>query len=238
MSTTHPSSSRLRSLASTGFWLLLLGALIFMLVGWIASTEGSSNTSAAMVRWGGLTAALTLLPLFFLRPGLGPGWRPLFALALGLWPFLAFGAFLYWQIHLSAEQSEACLEAADAEACETLARKRQRRGNYEDALRYHAAACALDAPRACTSLAAMHRRGLAGTPDPDAALQALEHACETLAFSPACAPLADLLLDPHSSAHDPERARSLLTSRCNEGDAEACERLRLHHAAPASETTP
>lgn len=209
-------------LTYAGF-LLALGGLILLLVGWIATAGPESQVPDAMRDSG--ARLLVGGSLLFGVAG-GPRWlsfRRVFILSAGLWPFLAFFSFLHWQIGLSGEQAARCARG-EAQACLDLGSRRLRRGHAEDARTHFAAGCALDLPSACTQWAAALRYGQGGPADLSAAMEAYRRACAAGdAF--ACSEGGRLAAGTPALLVEQEELRALFAAGCRGGIANACVEL-------------
>ncbi|TVR02104.1 MAG: sel1 repeat family protein [Deltaproteobacteria bacterium] len=210
--------------------MALTAGLTLLAVAALAHHATGGEVVQRIAARGGLLAVLGLVPLLIVRPP-QPDLRRLSAVAVGLWPFCAFGAFLWWQIGLSHEQREACTVARDAEACETLAHRRHRRGHHDDAAILHDAACTLERGRSCFSLGGLRLQGHLGAPDPVGARAEFERGC-LLDHPQACARLGTMRRLGQGGPVDTDGARDALQAACRASNANACAELELIDAPP------
>jgi hypothetical protein len=195
---------------------LLLAALHLALTGLIdvATWKTSWGHELLAVAAVGMVAGIALLVT---ARGGGMTRGRLFVLALGSVPFGGFGAFLAWQIGVSAERSTRC-EAGDAEACMAFAVRKLRRGDHEAAIPRLRRACELGDAKGCFA---------AGGLAPAAAgVELLARACE-LGEPKGCSRAAQHLRRGEGVTASPERACGLARAGCLVNDASSCEEARF-----------
>lgn len=209
----------LSALRLLGCLLATAGACILG-TGWLAHSTHPADIASRMIAVGSLALPAGIILLAVARPRASDA-RRLLAVTVGLWPFAAFGAFLWWQIGLSTEQRHACITEANAEACERLAHRRHRRGHHADAAELHERACSLDRGRSCFSLAGLALHGHLGDRDPGTARRWLSAGC-ALEHPESCARLGALKRLGQGGPADPEGAQQALDIACQAGIANAC----------------
>lgn len=223
--TVAPQSNgalRARGALAAALAAVATSALFVAGVGLLDHFAGASERGQAMLRWGGPAGLACAVAALLVAPRTRRARARLAIVALGVFPFATFGAFLLWRVGVSAEQLAAC-EAGDGAACRDLAERKERRGRPEEAAPLLVAGCEHDDGRACTALA------IQDPAHPEAETR-MQRGCE-LGVALACVELAN-------DATDTTARLALLGKACDLGDASACERARLDRAARGRSPTP
>lgn len=210
-------------------WLVGVTGAVAWGIGALDQYAGATGAGAALVGWG-RPLGLVFVPLALLIKPRGHGTvRKLMAIAVGVWPFLAFGLFLRWQITMSAEQMALC-EAENWRECERLAIRREKRGRFDDAQPLFARACEGGIARACTNAGAMMRDGRGTAPSATGAAELLVAGCD--GGDPlACQLLGQIYKRGGDLPADPERSLAFFARACEGGLASACAEVEATAAA-------
>jgi len=156
--TTPATSARWRGPLATLIWLAGITFCIAWGVGSLDQWAAPTQTGAALAATGLWLGPLLVVVSLVVKPRPGLTYKQLTAVAVGLWPFAAFGTFLYWQIGMSSEQLTRC-DAGEARQCEILATRKERRGKFDEAAPLFGKGCELGALRSCHHYATMLRAG-------------------------------------------------------------------------------
>lgn len=227
--TSSPSTpARWHGPVAASFWLLFVYGVTTWLVGRVADEGWTTAVGAQLRQVGWITGAVGLVGFLAVRGPTRLGGRKALILAVGLWPFFAFGDFLAWQIMMTQEQEALC-EGGDAERCHALGVRKQRREGPEVALPYFERACTLEHADACFAGGSILARAQNA---PQEAFDRLERAC-ALGRALACSEAGRLARRSPAIELSNEALHALFQQACEHGIANACaERDQLVTASP------
>jgi hypothetical protein len=221
----NPPIQRWRWPTSVAVWMIGVTGMVAWGIGALDQFAGATASGEQLAAWGRPVGVVGLIVGFALKPRGSGTLRKLLAISVGLWPFLAFGLFLRWQINMSEEQRSAC-EAGDHRSCERLAIRREKRGRFEDAQPLFERACGGGIARACYNAGAMLRDGRGVERSTERAAALFRTGCDgDDALS--CQLLGQLLKRGDGLPRDLVEARRLFDRACTAGLASACSELEF-----------